>query len=145
MAWEQAEGVVRLPDGAVLRGRGVRVRPVGAPLPDWSLLLLGTRPDDVDWPHWWLRWQDFSVPSDRAAARAAFAEAHRRALAGELVEVACAGGLGRTGTAIACIAQFAGVSAREAVRWTRQHYDPRAIETPWQRRYIRHFTAGATR
>jgi protein-tyrosine phosphatase len=56
------------------------------------------------------------------------------------VEVACAGGRGRTGTALACIAQLGGVPADEAVAWVRGRYDRRAVETPWQRRYVRRFT-----
>jgi hypothetical protein len=29
--------------------------------------------------------------------------------------------------------------AREAVAFVRQNYHPRAVETPWQRRYVRRF------
>jgi protein-tyrosine phosphatase len=75
-------------------------------------------------------------------ARSAFDEAHRRAAAGERVEVACGGGIGRTGTALACIAQLGGVSPEDATAWIRTHYDPRAIETLWQRRYVQRFTRG---
>jgi protein-tyrosine phosphatase len=53
--------------------------------------------------------------------------------------VACPGGLGRTGTALACIAQLGGVSANHAVAWIRTHYNARAVETPWQARYVRRF------
>jgi protein-tyrosine phosphatase len=134
-------GVVELPDGARLRGRGIRAGAPVAPLPQWSLFLLGSPPRDVAWSYRWLRWHDFWLPSDSSDARAAFAEAHRRAIAGERVEVACVGGRGRTGSAIACIAQLGGVSAEDAVEWTRNCYDRRAVETPWQRRYVRHFAA----
>jgi protein-tyrosine phosphatase len=72
------------------------------------------------------------------------AEAHRRAAAGQRVEVACRGGIGRTGTALACIAQLGGVSAEDAIEWVREHYDARAVETPWQQRYVRRF-GSATR
>jgi protein-tyrosine phosphatase len=59
------------------------------------------------------------------------------------VEVACGGGLGRTGTALACLAVLDGVPAGEAVAYVREHYHPRAVETPWQRRFVRRFrTAG---
>jgi protein-tyrosine phosphatase len=74
-------------------------------------------------------------------ARAAFEEAHRRAADGERVEVACGGGVGRTGTALACIAQLGGVSAENATAWVRENYAAHAIETPWQRRYVRRFAA----
>jgi len=52
------------------------------------------------------------------------------------VEVACSGGRGRTGTTLACLAVLDGVPAIDAVRYVRQHYHPRAVETPWQRRYV---------
>jgi hypothetical protein len=55
--------------------------------------------------------------------------------------VVCVDGCGRTGTAIACIAQLAGVRAQEAVNGTREHYHRRAVKTPWQRRYARGFTS----
>jgi protein-tyrosine phosphatase len=55
------------------------------------------------------------------------------------VEVACAGGTGRTGTVIACMAILAGHQADDAVNWTRRHYRPRAVETPGQRRWINWF------
>ena len=55
------------------------------------------------------------------------------------VEIACAGGRGRTGTALACLAVLDGVPAGEAVDFVRRNYDPRAVETPWQKRYVRRF------
>ncbi len=58
------------------------------------------------------------------------------------MELACGGGKGRTGTALACIAQLGGVPANEAVSWVRAHFQPKAIETPWQRRYVRRFARG---
>jgi protein-tyrosine phosphatase len=58
----------------------------------------------------------------------------------ERVEIACRGGRGRTGTALACLAVIDGVPAGQAVAFVRQHYDPHAVETPWQRRYVARFT-----
>ena len=133
MPWELGPGVVELPDGARLRGRGLRG---GAPPepPDWALHLLGKRPAETPWPSGWVRWPDFWLPLDDA--RPAFEEAHRLALDGVRVEVACAGGSGRTGTALACIAQLGGVPAEEAVAWVRAHYDRRAVERRAQERYV---------
>ena len=62
-------------------------------------------------------------------------EAWQRAAA-ERVEIACAGGHGRTGTALACLAILDGVPNTEAVAFVREHYDPHAVETPGQRRYV---------
>lgn len=56
------------------------------------------------------------------------------------MELACGGGgRGRTGTALACLAVLDGVPAAEAVKYVREHYDMRAVETPSQRRYVARF------
>lgn len=59
----------------------------------------------------------------------------------ERVEVAWGGGHGRTGTALASIVVLDGVPACEAVLYVRKHCDPRAVETPWQRRCVANFHA----
>lgn len=130
-------GAVRFPDGAVVRGRG-RDLPAG-PSPEYGLYL-AKRPE-VPWHSEWLDWPDFRLPRDRARAIELIKDLHRRALAGEAVEVACLGGVGRTGTVMACVAVLSGVPAEEAVAWTRAHYHPKAVETPWQRRWVRRFPA----
>ncbi|MEV6495283.1 protein phosphatase, partial [Actinoplanes sp. NPDC051633] len=33
-----------------------------------------------------------------------------------------------------------GVPAAEAVAWVRERYDRRAVETPWQRKFVRNFS-----
>jgi protein-tyrosine phosphatase len=104
--------------------------------PQWALHLLGSAPPAVPWPSRWLRWPDFRLPTDPADARDAVQELWRRA-ADERVEVACGGGQGRTGTALACLAVLDGIHPDEAVEWVRDHYARRAVETPWQRRYVR--------
>ncbi|MFF4903790.1 protein-tyrosine phosphatase family protein [Streptomyces sp. NPDC001260] len=134
-------GVLRLPSGRLVRGRGLR-HPFdpAAPTPSYALYLLGRRPPPVPWESTWLRWPDFRLPADRPAARAALAEAWERS-AEERVEVACGGGRGRTGTALACLAVLDGVPAEDAVDFVRRHYDRRAVETPWQKRYVRGFAS----
>ena len=129
--WLDETGVVALPGGARVRGR--RLGDPASPA-DFALVLgKGAAPA---WPHRRLRWPDFRVPADRDEALDALREAHRRALAGERVEVACRGGVGRTGTALAALAVLDGLSPREAVGWVRAHYHRRAVETPWQRRWL---------
>ena len=138
-AWDPVTaGVLRLPSGRLVRGRAL-ARPVPAgPSPDLGLYLLGHEPPAVAWEAHWLRWPDFGLPSDPAAAEAALREAWARAEA-ERVEIACAGGHGRTGTALACLAVLDGVPNRAAVAYVRQHYAARAVETFWQRRYVTRF------
>ncbi|MGH3815245.1 MAG: protein-tyrosine phosphatase family protein [Pseudonocardiaceae bacterium] len=75
----------------------------------------------------------------RSFAAAMIIRAYRRARSGQRVEVACNGGMGRTGTVIACMAFLAGHPADDAVGWTRRHYRSHAVETPAQRRWIRWF------
>jgi protein-tyrosine phosphatase len=141
VSWALAPGVLELPDGVRLLGRSLRRDAPPEPPPEWGLYLLVREPDVQPWESRWLRWPDFWLPSSPEDARAAFAEAHARAAAGARIEIACGGGLGRTGTALACIAILAGVSPAHATAWVREHYDVRAVETPWQRRYVRRFTA----
>lgn len=130
--------MVQLPSGRRVRGRGLRnPLPPGA-LPEFGVYLLGAAAAPVAWESVWVPWPDFRLPRDRATARTALADAWGRAET-ERVEVACAGGRGRTGTALACLAVLDGVPARDAVAWVRAHYDPRAVETPWQSRFVRSF------
>ena len=139
--WDaQGAGVVRLPSGRLVRGRGLR-HPLdpAAQAPSYGVYLLGKQPPRVPWESRWLRWPDFRLPSDRAEAREVFVQAWERA-ADERVELACGGGRGRTGTALACLAILDGVPPGEAVAYVREHYDRHAVETPWQRRYVRGFT-----
>jgi protein-tyrosine phosphatase len=100
--------------------------------------LLGRPPPEFGWETRWIRWPDFGLPRDRAAAAEVLLEAWRRA-ADERVEIACGGGRGRTGTALACLAVLDGVPPAEAVAYVRANYDPHAVETPWQKAYVRKF------
>ena len=82
-----------------------------------------------------MRWPDFRLPASPSDLRAALGEALERSAA-ERVEVACGGGAGRTGTALACLAVLDGVPADGAVAFVRRHYRSRAVETPWQARFV---------
>ena len=131
------EGVVTLPSGRRVRGRGLARGPAeeAAPAPDFGVYLTA-RVHAERWPSRWIAWPDFRLPRNSADAFAALREAYHRS-ATERVEVACDGGTGRTGTALALLARLDGVPADEAVAWVRRHYRPRAVETPWQRRFVR--------
>ncbi|TDU03002.1 protein-tyrosine phosphatase [Streptomyces sp. 846.5] len=138
-AWNPATpGVLRLPSGRLVRGRALRRPLPTGPVPDFALYLLGRRPPQVDWEARWLQWPDFRLPTDREATAEALREAWRRAET-ERVEIACAGGQGRTGTALACLAVLDGVPGSEAVDYIRTHYAAGAVETPWQRAFVRRF------
>jgi len=126
---------MRLPSGRLVRGRGLRRPLPEGPSPAFGVYLLGRRPPAVSWESRWLRWPDFRLPADEAAALRTLTEAWERA-ATERVEIACAGGHGRTGTALACLAILDGVPRAEAVAFVREHYDSHAVETPGQRRYV---------
>ena len=84
-----------------------------------------------------IAWPDLWIPTDRADAFEALRETLRRAGAGQVVEVACHGGRGRTGTALAALAVLDGMPANRAVRWVRETYDEKAVETPWQAWWVR--------
>lgn len=137
--WEpETQGVLRLPSGRLVRGRALR-RPCPPGLePTFGVYLLGRQPPAVGWESRWLRWPDFWLPTDRVTAAEALREAWSRAEF-ERVEIACSGGQGRTGTAMACLAVLDGVPAAEAVGYVRRHYARHAVETPWQSRFVRRF------
>ncbi|GAA0588089.1 protein-tyrosine phosphatase family protein [Streptomyces crystallinus] len=138
--WNPAgPGVLRLPSGRLVRGRALRRPLPDGPTPSYAVYLLGKHPPEVPWPSTWLRWPDFRLPSDRARAAEVLREAWERA-EDERVEIACGGGRGRTGTALACLAVLDGVPTEEAVAYVRRAYDRHAVETPWQRRYVHRFS-----
>ncbi|GGC16359.1 protein-tyrosine phosphatase family protein [Cellulomonas carbonis] len=141
-AWDgTGAGVLVLPSGRLVRGRGLRRPTPPGPDPQFGLYLLAREPVGSAapaWPSRWVRWPDFRPPADRPDAHAALVETWRRA-DGERVEVACQGGRGRTGTALACLAVLDGVPPDTAVAWVRAHYHPRAVETLLQRRYVERF------
>jgi hypothetical protein len=137
--WDVADdGVLRLPSGRLVRGRGLRRPLPPGPSPEFGVYLLGAAPAAVPWESRWVRWPDFWLPTDHGQASACLHEAWERA-ATERVEIACGGGRGRTGTALACLAIIDGVPHPEAVAYIRHHYHRRAVETPWQHRYAAHF------
>lgn len=140
--WDPAgPGVLELPSGRLVRGRGLRGGLRGGAegaLPTFGLYLLSSPAPATTWESETVRWPDWWLPTDPAAARAALITAWHRADS-ERVEVACRGGRGRTGTALACLAILEGVPPVDAVAYVRRHYHPRAVETPWQRRYVCQF------
>src|SRR3984893_8987889 len=138
-SWDPAAaGVLRLPSGRLVRGRSLRRPLPPGPAPPFAVYLLSKPPPAVAWEARWVRWPDFWLPGDHVHARTVLHEAWQSALT-ERVEVACPGGRGRTGTALACLAIIDGLPLDQAVSFVRQHYDPRAVETPWQKRYVGRF------
>jgi hypothetical protein len=137
--WEPAApGVMTLPSGRRVRGRGLGAPLPPGPLPEIGLYLLGRTPEPMPWESRWVRWPDFRLPADPADLRAALRQMWERA-ADERVELACHGGTGRTGTALACLAILDGVPPAAAVAFVRAGYRSRAVETPGQRRFVARF------
>ena len=137
--WDRdATGVLTLPSGRLVRGRGLSKPLPEGPEPTFALYLQGASPPPFAWESEWVRWRDFRLPSDPPALREALDRALDRA-ATDRVEVACTGGFGRTGTALACLAILDGLPAGEAVEYVRAHYRAKAVETPGQRRFVARF------
>lgn len=135
--WDpEAPGVLRLPSGRLVRGRGLHRSLPPGPEPEFALYLLGRRPVPVDWESRWLRWPDFRLPADRADARDALRQVWERAER-ERVEVACAAWPGPHRHRARLPRRPRRRPPAEAVAYVRTHYSPRAVETPWQRRYVK--------
>ena len=132
--WEVGTGVLTLPSGRTVRGRSLLAE-TPVPPPTYALYLGGRRAPDVEWESAWVEWPDFRLPRDRTVAAREITNAWVR-LEGDRVEVACRGGRGRTGTVLACLSVLDGLDGDAAIDYVRSHYDRRAIETPWQKRYV---------
>ncbi|HSZ48129.1 MAG TPA: protein phosphatase [Streptosporangiaceae bacterium] len=140
-SWDHTvPGVLELPSGRLVRGRSLRGSLPDGPTPGFGIYLLGHPPPEVPWESRWIRWPDFWLPGEDV--RPALSEAWRRAES-DRIEIACAGGRGRTGTALACLAILDGVPPGRAVAFVREHYNARAVETFWQRRFVLRFSPGA--
>lgn len=136
------------PLGAVtfpIDGRAVRV--TGGPfhtMPDGAFgLCLEPRDPRAAEAALRLEVPDFGVP-DATALRATLARllAEMRARPEGRFHIGCRAGLGRTGTALGCLARMAGVPG-DPVAWVRATYHPHAIETPEQEAFVRGFAPEA--
>jgi hypothetical protein len=138
-AWDDGTpGLLTLPSGRRVRGRTWAELPPG-PRPDLGLYLLPRPPAATPWESRWVRWRDFVLPADPALLRESLVEVLSRA-ADDRVEVACRGGTGRTGTALACLAVLDGVPPGEAVDYVRARYRPGAVETRAQAAFVARFS-----
>jgi protein-tyrosine phosphatase len=63
--------------------------------------------------------QNFGLPADPQAFREGIAEAAQRLQAGDAVMIHCAAGIGRTGTAAACLLKQLGLDTEEAMERVR--------------------------
>ncbi|MCP2249935.1 protein-tyrosine phosphatase family protein [Lentzea aerocolonigenes] len=132
-------GILRLPSGRLIRGRGLRNPLPAGQQPEFGIYLQGKEPAPVEWESKWVKWTDFWLPADRAAFVKTLRELLERSET-ERVEIACSGGHGRTGTAMSCLVTLDGVPNTEAVAYVRANYNKRAVETPWQKRFVRRFS-----
>ena len=134
--------IVTFPDGSRIRASSIVERRPDDPERAYGLYL------DARWAPTWpaalVDWPDFGVPADAESAAAEIACAFERARHGDLVEVGCLGGRGRTGTVLACMAVLAGVPAADAVAWVRHAYVPQAVETAAQASWVDWFAAWAS-
>ncbi len=125
---------VSFPDGTCITASPLSARQEDASDRDFGLYM------DPAWAPSWnaelIDWPDFGLPADEDTAAGQITAAFTRAKNGEQVEVGCIGGLGRTGTVLACMAILAGVPADQAVQWVRANYDSRAVETLEQTEWV---------
>lgn len=134
---------VVFPGGTTIRACSLRERREHDPGRSFGLYL--DREWRPTWPAEMVDWPDFGIPADRERAARQITATYERAAAGEVVEVGCLGGLGRTGTVLACMAVLAGVPAADAVPWVRRAYHVAAVETPEQAGWVLWFAAWTSR
>ena len=133
--------IVTFPDGSRVRAVGLAERRENDPERAYGLYLdEGWEPT---WPADLIAWPDFGLPTEPEVAAGQITDAFGRAQRGELVEVGCLGGSGRTGTVLACMAVLAGVPPADAVSWVRAAYRPEAVETAEQEAWVQWFAGWA--
>lgn len=127
---------LELPSGRRVRGGSLRRLPADTEGIDLAVVLTGLRPRRaLAQETRWVRWPDFGLPVSTSDAVSALTEAHDAAVEGRVL-VACGSGIGRTGTGLALLAMLDGLAPDDAVTWVRERYHRRAVETPWQRRWL---------
>jgi hypothetical protein len=134
---------VHFPDGTIVRALPLRER---RETDDWREC--GLYMDDrwaPTWPADLIEWEDFGVPRHAETAGTQIRMAFERAKSGQHLEIGCAGGLGRTGTVLACMAILSGVPEEEAVGWVRRNYRAEAVETSEQEAWISWFADNCQR
>ena len=129
--------IVDFPDGSRVQASSLAERREDDPERAFGLYL------DEHWAPTWpadlVAWPDFGLPEEPEVAARQIVDAFGRAQRGELVEVGCLGGSGRTGTVLACMAILAAVALGEAVEWVREAYRPEAVETAEQEAWVEWF------
>jgi len=125
---------VRFRDGTIIRASSLPDRHVNA---DWrGFGLYADARWAPSWPAEVISWPDSGIPDRFEEAAEQICRAFDLAHRGEHVEVGCAGGIGRTGTILACMAVLAGEPKINAVKWVRENYDQDAVEPDQQGRPI---------
>ena len=132
---------VTFPDGTRIRASSIFERVEDDPERDFGLYM------DAHWEPTWpsdtIDWPDFGLPSNAERAAAQIRGAFLRAKNGEAVEVGCLGGLGRTGTVLACMAVLVGLDAPSSIAWVRANYRAEAVETAEQEEWVAWFARRA--
>ena len=143
--WSKHEsGVVAFSSGARIRGRSIRHHNADRSSPDYTLVLSSFYPRHPPKAEvHWIKWPEFCLPVNKLKALHALNVILKRG-AYSRVDIACRGGVGRTGTALACIATLDGMDPTNTLKLIRDTYHPRAAETPWQQWYISNFSSTTT-
>lgn len=85
-------------------------------------------------------WPDLGVPREPSRFRRALHWLLRQAAEGKRVEIGCAGGHGRTGTALAALLIIQGMTTRRAIERVRREYCGEAVETKGQTQMLQRLT-----
>lgn len=117
-----------------------------APTPDFGLYA------DTCWKPTWrnefILWPDMSLPTNKETTAEQIKDAYLRAKNGEVVEIGCIGGHGRTGTILACMYVYASwdnkdpipLSPEDAIKKVHSDYCKEAVETKTQEWFVAWFS-----
>ena len=128
---------IKLLDGTPIYCSSARDKAADGKVPDFGLYA-----DSMWRPLWrneFITWPDYGIPTDEEMGLTQIFDAYQRAKNGEMVEIGCIGGHGRTGTILAIMYIASGegsVDGKDAYKFVKKNYCEHAIESDTQEWYI---------
>ena len=139
--WDLSDGVVEFPSGRRVRGRSWH-HPVDE-YADVTVILTTAPPEEFDSRRdfyggtelIFIQWPDYRLPRRPVQAQEQLRGIYER-LNDEKIEIVCAGGVGRTGTALAALAIEDGLEPREAIDFVQKNYNSESATSHAQRGWL---------
>lgn len=132
--------MVALPDGTMIMCSSEHKRKDDVPKPDFGCYMMASW--EPDWLAYWLNWTDYGLPKmSMETVLLIVDDLLARSRSGQVVEIGCMGGHGRTGSLLALLIMRASsdTGPEAAMEYVWENYCTEAIEGSKQKWYIEAF------